>query len=461
MEITDVLVISMFATFLASLFMGIPIAYGLWGIAIIFSGVGYLSDQFLDTFTGLNNAFLIIAVQRIFKYMQNSTLVALPMFIFMGLMLEISGLAERLMKSSERVFGNLRGGIAISATLIGILLAASTGIIGASVVMLGMLSLPTMLKEKYNLPFSAGTVCAAGTLGILIPPSIMLVVMADQLGLSVGDLFFGAFGPGMILSLFYLVYIVAWTNLNRHIAPRSHTDHRITLSEIVGLCQDILPVLFLMFVVLGSIFAGVATVTEASGVGAFATILLALINKKLSFTQIAQVSFNTFKTTGYIFAILIGATVFALVLRALGGDETIIRGITALEFDSKSVVLFIIACVFILGFFLDWLEISLIILPLVAPVIVSMDISVGHYPGIENPSLVWASILIAVTLQTSFLTPPVGFAIFYLKGIQIPDLKLKHIYVGVIPFVILQILVAILIYMIPDIVLYLPSLMYR
>ena len=461
MEVTDYLVISMFGTFLATLFMGIPIAYGLWGTAIIFTGIGFLSDHFLDTFTGLNNAFLIIGVQRIFSYMQNSTLVALPMFIFMGLMLELSGMAEKLMKSSERVFGSLRGGIAISATLIGILLAASTGIIGASVVMLGMLSLPTMIKEKYNLPFSAGTVCAAGTLGILIPPSIMLVVMADQLGLSVGDLFFGAVGPGIALSVLYLVYIVVWTNLNKNIAPSAQNQSKITARELLDLCKNILPALLLMFTVLGSIFAGIATVTEASGVGALASIVLAALNKKLTFEQITQVSFRTFKTTGYIFAILIGATVFALVLRGLGGDEAITRGIKAMEFDSKNVVLFIIACVFILGFFLDWLEISLIVLPLVGPVITSLGVSVGQFSGIENPTLVWATVLIALTLQTSFLTPPVGFAIFYLRGIEIPGLELKHIYMGVIPFVLLQVVATVLIYIYPSIVLYLPSLMYK
>ena len=402
-----------------------------------------------------------MAVRRIYNVMTNWVLVALPMFIFMGLMLESSGVAERLMRSAQDLFGRVRGGLAVTTALIGVLLAASTGIVGASVVLLGMLSLPTMLEQGYSKELGLGTIAGAGTLGILIPPSIMLVVMADQLALSVGDLFLGAFIPGLALAALYIIYILVFCHVRPSAAPLSPNRRNFNWRMLLRLVRDVLPPALLILAVLGSIFAGIATVTEASGVGALAAVLLTLATRRFNFKVLKQVLLGTFNTTGYIYGILIGANAFALVLRGLGGDETIEGMLTALPFGPNGVVFFLVFCVFLLGFFLDWVEITLIILPLVAPVVAGLDLDVPGYGVVDSPKQVWFAILLAITLQTSFLTPPVGFSLFYLKGICPPEVTLGHLYRGVIPFILLQISALLLIFFWPELVTWLPGVVYQ
>ena len=460
LESEHVLVVAMFVSFVALLFTGFPVAWVLAGGGVAFTGVGYLSDRYWDTVTGLDYNTLGLVVGRIFGIMDNWVLVALPMFIFMGLMLDKSGVAERMMHSMQRLFGNVKGGLAVTVTLIGIILAASTGIIGASVVLLGVMSLPIMLKQRYHKPLALGTVAASGCLGILIPPSIMLVIMGDQLGVSVGDLFMGAVFPGIILGLLYMGYIVIYGLLKPENAPlaKGHTD--VTLRDVGQVMIDILPPALLILAVLGSIFAGVATVTEASGIGALGATLLSLAYKRLDFRVLQEVVINTMNTSAYIFAIFVGATVFALVLRECGGDELIETALTGLGLGPYGLITVVLVLVFLLGFFLDWIEISLIMLPLLGPVIVGLDLAVEGYGVVDNPNLVWFALLVAVTLQTSFLTPPVGFALFYLKGVCPPDVKLVEIYRGVVPFIVMQLIGLGLVFAFPQLVTWLPSVAY-
>lgn len=460
MQTADLLVVSMFMVFIAFLLTGYPVAFCLAGTAILFTGVGYLSDLYLGTLTGVDFNYFGIAVSRIYQNMSNWVLVSLPMFIYMGLMLDRSGIAESLMKSAQELFGKVRGGLAITVTLIGVLLAASTGIIGASVVLLGLLSVPAMINQGYSKTLALGTVAGAGTLGILIPPSIMLVVMADQLGLSVGELFMGAVFPGLILASVYILYLLVYCYMRPQAAPLSADRRPISWGTLFDVFKSIIPPALLITAVLGSIFMGIATVTEASGVGALGATLLALAKRKLNFKVIKEVLYATFNTNAYIFGILIGATCFALVLRGLGGDELIERTLTGLPFGPYGIIGFILFCVFLLGFFLDWVEITLIILPLLAPVVGKLGLEINGYGIVDNPELVWFLILMAVTLQTSFLTPPVGFALFYLKGVAPPGIELAHIYRGVIPFIILQLLGILVVGFWPQLVTWLPAVAY-
>ena len=460
MEINEILVIAMFLSFIALLFTGIPVAWVLGGIGVIFAGIGYLADAYMDTMTGLDYTTLGLVVNRLWKIMDNWILVALPMFIFMGIMLDKSGVAERLMQSMQELFGRVRGGLAITVTAIGIILAASTGIIGASVVLLAVMSLPSMTKQGYAMPLALGTIASAGTLGILIPPSIMLVIMADQLGLSVGDLFMGAVIPGLMLGAFYIVYILITGFVKPDAAPIPPDAKPITMGVFLNVMKAVLPTLALIFVVLGSIFAGIATPTEASGVGAFGATLLAMYNRKFSFKVLKEVVGGTMNTTAYIFAIFIGATCFALVLRELGGDELIESFLTGLPFGPYGIIFFILGVIFLLGFFLDWIEITLIILPLLAPVISALGLDINGYGVVDNPELVWFVMLVAMALQTSFLTPPVGFSLFYLKGVCPPDVQLMDIYKGVVPFIGIQLLALIVLVIWPELVLWLPAQAY-
>lgn len=460
MALNDVLVVSMFVTFIGLLFTGFPIAWVLGGVGVAFTLVGYCADLWFGTMTGLDYLTLSMSVNRIFKTMSNWVLVALPMFIFMGLMLDRSGIAERMMHEMQKLFGRVRGGLAITVTLIGIILAASTGIIGASVVLLGLLSLPAMMKQGYSLPLSLGTIAGAGTLGILIPPSIMLVIIADQLSLSVGDLFMGALMPGILLGVLYIFYILLVGLFNPKQAPVAPDREPLELRIIWNVFKTILPPALLIFAVLGSIFAGITTPTEASGVGALGATLLAGFNKKLNFKILKEVLESCFATTAYIFAIFIGATVFALVLRSLGGDELIETALSNIPFSKYGVMIVILGAVFLLGFFLDWIEITLIVLPLIAPAVTALGFDINGYGVVDNPELLWFVMLVAVTLQTSFLTPPVGLALFYLKGVCPPEIKLGQIYRGVVPFIILQLLGLVIIIIWPQLVLWLPSIVY-
>jgi len=450
----------MFLTFIALLFSGYPISFVLMGVAALFTLVGYLSDLYLDTTTGVSYMYVGMVVNRIYKLMDNWVLVAIPMFIFMGLMLDRSGIAEKMMSSMQNLFGKVRGGLAVTIALIGIILAASTGIIGASVVLLGLLAIPTMLKQGYDKSFAVGTVAASGTLGILIPPSIMLVLMADQLGLSVGDLFMGAVFPGLILGIMYVTYILVFSFLRPDKAPLSETRTPLSIGVVWDVLKSALPAVLLILAVLGSIFAGITTVTEASGVGALGAVILAVANRRLNFKVLKEVVSGTFNVTGYIFGIFIGATCFALVLRGLGGDELIEAALTGLPFGSYGVIFVILGAVFLLGFFLDWIEITLIILPLLSPVVGDLGIAVPDYGVIDQPVLIWFLVLVAVALQTSFLTPPVGFAIFYLRGVAPKEVQLVHIYKGVIPFIILQLIGLAIVVIWPQLVLWLPSAAY-
>lgn len=461
------LVIAMFLTFIALLFTGFPVAWTLAGVGVAYCGLAYLFDNGMmnwtgleETLTGLDYLTLGAVVNRVYATMSNAVLVALPMFIFMGLMLDESGVAERLMSSMQRLFGTVRGGLAITVTMIGIILAASTGIIGASVVLLGVLSLPSMMEQKYNPSLAAGVVSASGTLGILIPPSIMLVIMADQMALSVGDLFMAAVFPGVIIGALYLTYIFVIALIKRDVAPVPEGAKAPDWAAVKDVLIAVLPTLGLILAVLGSIFAGLTTPTEASGVGALGATLLALGYRKLTLHKLINVLKATFNTTAYIFAIFLGATVFSYVLRELGGDALIEEMIQGTGFGPNGTVVIILFIVFLLGFVLDWIEITLIVLPLMRPIVNGLGLDIPGFGVMDEPALVWFVILVAVTLQTSFLTPPVGFALFYLKGVCPPEIKLTDIYKGIIPFVILQLTGLAFVFLWPQLATWLPSVAY-
>jgi len=449
MEINEILALAMFAGFILLLFAGFPVAWVLGGLAVIFTAISIFSDEYLDTFIGVDINYTGLVVDRIWDLMSNWVLVALPMFIFMGLMLDRSGIAGQLMTNFVRLFGRVRGGMAITVTLIGILLAASTGIIGASVVLLAMLGLPVMMEQGYNKELACGTVCSVGTLGILIPPSIMLVMMADRLGISVGDLFLGALIPGIMLGAIYIAYIAIYAWIKSDVAPVPDHAEPVSMAIVWAVFRSVLPPAALILGVLGSIFFGIATPTEASGVGAFGAILLALWNRQLNLQVMREVVEQTSKTTAFIFAIFLGATAFSLVLRGLGGDELIEGALNSLPFGPTGIVIAILFFTFLLGFFLDWIEITLIVLPLVGPVVAGLGFD-----------LVWFTVLFAVCLQTSFLTPPVGFALVYLKGVAPTGISVGNIYKGVIPFIMLQLLGLTLVFIWEDLVTWLPRVAY-
>jgi len=448
MPANEVLAIGMFLSFILLVFTGFPVAWILGGLAVIFSALSLILEADFSIQTGLDWNYTSLSVERIWNVMENWVMVALPMFIMMGLLLDRSGIANDLMRNFSKLFGGIHGGLAISVALIGLLLAASTGIIGASVVLLALLGLPVMLKEGYDQSFASGTICAVGTLGILIPPSIMLVLMADRMAMSVGDLFLGAVFPGLVLTSLYIIYIILFGLLQSEKAPAA-TQEQFSRTDLYYLCRSILPPLFLIVAVLGSIFFGIATPTEAAGVGACGALLLTFINKKFESSMLKEVLQETTRTTAFIFAILLGATAFSLVLRGLGGDELIERSLLGLPFGSTGIIVCILLATFLLGFFLDWIELTLIVLPLVSPVVNAL----GFDP-------IWFTILFAVCLQTSFLTPPVGFAIFYLRGVAPPEVDIKGIYRGVMPFVLLQIIGVIIIFNFSSLVTWLPQQAY-
>ncbi len=453
MEISTLFVIGMFVTFGVLLFTGFPVAWVLAGTAVLWTVIGIVAvDQFgADLWFDWGSSIGLVP-ERLWALVQSETLVALPMFIFMGIMLDQSGVAERLMQNMVKLFGGVRGGYAVTVVVIGIILAATTGIIGASVVLLGMLSLPIMMKSGYSKELAVGTACASGTLGILIPPSIMLVLMADRLATpeaSVGDLFMGAFFPGTILGALYVGYVLVLAYLRPDVAPADPDREPVTWGVVWAVLKSVAPTAGLILAVLGSIFAGIATPTEASGVGAAGAMGLAAVNRRLTLEVLRDSVRATTTTASFIFAIFFGATAFSVVLRGLGGDEVIKGMLTGLPLGPDGILIVILLVVFLLGFFLDWIEITLIVLPLVAPVVQSLGFD-----------LVWFTILFAVCLQTSFLTPPVGFALFYIKGVCPPDIKITHIYRGVMPFIALQLFGLALFYEFPQIITWLPSVAY-
>jgi tripartite ATP-independent transporter DctM subunit len=445
----DALVVCMFVAFLALIFTGFPVAWVLGGLAVVFTAIAIVLDAELGIPLGIDWPYASLSVDRIWTLMENWVLVALPLFVFMGLMLDRSGVATDLMTNFARLFGRVRGGLAVAVIVIGVLLAASTGIIGASVVLLALLGLPIMLERGYRAELAVGTVASVGTLGILIPPSIMLVMMADRLAISVGDLFLGAFFPGLLLGALYISYVLVYASLRPEVAPLPEAVERVDGRVVADVLKAVLPAAGLILAVLGSIFFGIATPTEAAGVGAAGALFLAGLRRRLSGAVLRDVTRETSRTTGFIFAIFVGATAYSLVLRGLGGDELIERALLSLPFGPTGILISILAFTFLLGFFLDWIEITLVVLPLVAPVVEGLGFDI-----------VWFTVLFAVCLQTSFLTPPVGFALFYLKGVAPPEIDIRTIYRGVVPFILLQLLGLALIFALPELVTWLPSVSY-
>ncbi|MHA3980457.1 TRAP transporter large permease [Halovulum sp. GXIMD14794] len=470
LTLNELAVAAMFLTFIVLLFRGVPVAFALVGVALIFTLVAeVLLDPNRQAFrdiiefdrTGIDYRRLGTLGGRLFgSIIKNPVLVALPMFIFMGLMLDQSGVAQRMMHSMQRLFGALRGGLALTVLLIGIILAASTGVIGASVTLLGVMALPQMLQQNYHKSIATGTIASAGTLGILIPPSIMLVIMSDQLAISLGDLFMGALFPGLLLGALYIVFIVIYGLLNPQAMPLPEKHEHVGWPVVREVLLSVVPPMFLILLVLGSIFVGLATPTEASGLGAMGATLLAALNGKLSYTVLKEVSRSTLNTCGYIVGIFLAANFFAFILRRYGGDEIVEALVTSAFTEPYMVVIFILFIIFLLGFLLDWIEITLIVMPLMLPIILGLGLEIDGFGVVRNPSIVWFAILVAVTLQTSFLTPPVGFALFYLKGVCPPQVSLSHIYRGIIPFVILQLIGLAIVFKVPWLVTWLPSVAY-
>ena len=449
MSPSEALAMCMFLSFILLVFTGFPIAWVLGGLSVLFTALAIVLEIDLGFETGVDWAYSSLSVDRMWNVMENWVMVALPMFILMGLLLDRSGIARNLLTSVARLLGPVRGGLAITITVIGILLAATTGIIGASVVLLALLGLPVMMENDYDKQLAAGTVCAVGTLGILIPPSIMLVLMADRMSMSVGDLFMGALVPGALLGVLYILYLLGVGLLQPSRAPAARGEP-IDLAAVLDLLKAIVPAAFLILAVLGSIFFGVATPTEAAGVGAAGALLLAWTNGALNQDVFREVLEETTRTTAFIFAVLLGATAFSLVLRGLGGDELIERALMSLPFEGSGIVICILLATFLLGFFLDWIELTLIVLPLVSPVVANL----GFDP-------VWFTVLFAVCLQTSFLTPPVGFAIFYLKGVAPEGISVGTIYRGVIPFIVIQLIGLLMIFNWQWLVTWLPAQAYQ
>ena len=445
----------LFIVMCTSLLLGFPVAFTLGGVSLIFAGLGSMF--------GLFDLYLLETIpNRLFGIMTNSTLVAVPLFVFMGVILEKSKIAEKLLESMSEIFGNLKSGLGISVIIVGTLLAASTGIVGATVIAMGLISLPAMLKKGYSEEVSTGLIAATGTLGQIIPPSIALVILGDVLAtayqqaqlsmgnfsaksFSVGDLFVAAIIPGLLLVTaysFYFIFNISKKNLNYE----ESKEKSVSLFDILKI---LIPPFLLIFSVLGSIILGVASPTEAAGIGAMGSIFIALLNRRLSFSVLADAVKQTAFISSMVFMILIGASIFSLVFRGFGGEELITNLFNAIPGGLFGSMLIVMILVFLLGFILDFIEISFVVVPIVGPILIAM----GADP-------LWLGIMLAINLQTSFLTPPFGFALFYLRGVTPEKIKTETIYKGVIPFIFIQILILCLVAYFPFLATYLPSAIY-
>ena len=420
--------IIMFVVALVMLMFGFPVAFTFGGVALVFGLIAQGPDLF---------AFMPF---RIMSIMQNTVLMAIPLFIFMGVVLQKTKLAKQLLESMGRLFGGLPGGLAISTILVGAMLAASTGVVGASVVAMGLISLPVMLQYGYDKKLSCGTICASGTLGQIIPPSIVLIILGDVIGIPVGDLFRAAVIPGLVLVGFYTVYIIVVSRLSPERAPAMPKQDVNRSKEIGDALLAILPPLALILVVLGSIFAGIATPTESSALGGVGAILLALLYRQFSWKMVWESSKDTVIVTAMVFAILLGATAFSMTFSYSGGDAIVEEWMLALPGEKWGFLILSMLFILVLGFFIDFVEISFIIVPILAPVAEALGIN-----------MVWFAILIAMNLQTSFLTPPFGFSLFYLKGVAPRGVLTMDIYKGVLPFIIIQALVVVTIIVFPEV----------
>ncbi len=459
----------MFASVCGVLMLGYPVALSLAGTALIFAGLGYALIQ-MGVPLPFESRYMGAMPNRLYGIMTNQTLLAVPLFVLMGVLLEKSRIAETLLDAMALAFGALRGGLGIAVVLVGMLLAASTGIVGATVVTMGLLSLPTMLKRGYSPQLATGTICATGTLGQIIPPSIALVLLGDVLNnayqqaqlsmgvwsprtLSVGDLFIGALVPGLLLVVAYIAYLLITAWLKPETAPPA--DRRALMDELghTGslwplLLKGLLPPVLLIIAVLGSILGGFATPTEASAVGAFGAFMLALANRRLNLPILREVVQSTTQVTSMVFLILIGAALFSLVFRAFGGEELVVELFEALPGGVVGATLVVMLVIFLLGFILDFIEITFVVVPIVGPVLLAMGV---------DP--IWLGIMIAVNLQTSFLTPPFGFALFYLRGVTPDSVPTSAIYRGVIPFIGLQLCMLLALALMPELATWLPSVL--
>lgn len=433
---TDILAPMMFISALLLIFTGYPVAFALGGTALVFAFIGIE--------LGLFDWHLLLALpDRTFGIMSNYVLLAIPFFIFMGTLLEKSRLAEDLLQTIGQLFGSMRGGLALAVVFVGALLAAATGVVGASVVAMGMISLPVMMRYGYSGSLASGVIAASGTLGQIIPPSVVLVVLADQLGISVGDLFKGALVPGIMLASMYALYTFGIAMIKPELAPALPPEDRsLSAREMTKrVFLVMLPPLFLILVVLGSIFTGVATPTEAGALGAVGAMVLAALNKRLTFKALKETMDSTTRLTSMVLFLLIGSTAFALVFRGLYGDFWMEDLLTNLPGGVIGLLIVANLVIFVLGFFIDFFEIAFIILPLLVPA--------ANILGID---LVWFGVMIGMNLQTSFLTPPFGFALFYLRGVAPPELTTGEIYRGAIPFIIIQLIGLAMIVIFPELV---------
>ena len=452
--IEDYLPAFMFLAVLLLMFTGLPVAWVVGGVGIAFGFIGFALDVFSPV------EFFSIVTRIYGETISNPVLVAITMFILMGVMLEKSGIAEDLLRTMQIVLRRVPGGLALAVTIVGTVMAASTGVIGASVVMLTILALPVMLKQRYDRALATGTIAASGTLGILIPPSIMLVLVANLLAVSVGDLFMAAVIPGLALSGLYLAYIAIRCALQPSLAPPLDSAEGPSDfgSLMLLLVKSFVPPTTLIMLVLGSIFAGWATPTEASGVGAFGAFVLAAAHGRLSVSLTREVLKDAMLTSAMVFFIFIGATALSYVFRSLGGDELVVDLIDSLGLGAWGILIMIMAIMFVLGFFLDWIQITLIIVPVFAPVIELLDF--GTHIA-QADIMVWFGILVSVNLQASFLTPPLGFALFILKGSAPPEVTIQDVYRGIVPFVLLQLLGVALVLALPEMALWLPRVVFN